>query len=402
MPRTSNWLVSFLAGIAGGLLVLWLAPQAPQAVEDIQSALPLADNRPLTAEVSKETQSHQTAVINAVKTAEPAVVSIVLTADVPVVEQFFSDPFEDFFGTSPFQIPQLRQRGTARQEIGGGSGFLISKDGLVVTNKHVVDRDGVDYSVFTSDGRQHEATVVTRDPVLDLAVMKIQGSNFPFLELADSDDIALGQTVIAIGNALAEFRNTVSVGVISGLSRSVVAGDEMGQSELLEHVIQTDAAINPGNSGGPLLNLAGQVVAVNVAVAQGSENIGFAIPANEVKPVAEAARGGKQVVRPFLGVQHILITPELAAQESLPVDHGALVVGGDTPQSLAVTPESAADRAGLVENDIILEIDGIKVDQNNSLASLIRRKQVGQTVRLKILHDGQERETSVELGEVPG
>jgi len=150
------------------------------------------------------------------------------------------------------------------------------------------------------------------------------------------------------------------------------------------------------------LNLAGQVVAVNVAVAQGSENIGFAIPANEVKPIAEAARSGRSVARPFLGVQHIVITPELAAQEDLPVDYGALVVGGETPQNLAVTPGSAADRAGIEENDIILELDGTRIDKNNSLASLIRRKQVGQEVRLKFLQDGQEREVSVELGEVPG
>lgn len=386
--QTGNVVVSLLAGAVGAVLVLLIAPQLRPA--SWRGFVGQSQVVPITLPAGS---THEQAVVAAVERASPAVVSIVLTADVPVVERFFTNPFDDFFGdNSPFgfRIPQLRQRGTQRQEIGGGSGFLVLSDGLVVTNRHVVARDDVEYTVFTSDGKKHAATVVVRDPALDVAVIKIEGSGFSALELGNSDELTPGQTVIAIGNALAEFQNTVSVGVISGLSRSIVAGDSLGQAELLDEVVQTDAAINPGNSGGPLLNLRGQVAAVNVAVAQGSENIGFAIPINEVKPAIEAAKSGKRISRPFLGVRHVHITP-----------YGALVVRGNDASEVAVTPGSPADKAGIVENDVILEIDGVKLDEKHSLASQIRKKQVGQTVRLKILHDGKEREVSVALDEIP-
>lgn len=394
-------MISLLAGAVGAVLVLLLAPRAgwlqfPVAPTAIRSEGNQAQVIPGS--------THEQAVVAAVQKASPSVVSIVLTADVPVVERFFVNPFDDFFGNqSPFglQVPQLRQRGTQRQEIGGGSGFLVSVDGLIVTNRHVVARDDVEYTVFTSDGKKYPAKVVTRDPALDVAVIKIEGSGFSALELGNSDELTPGQTVIAIGNALAEFQNTVSVGVISGLSRSIVAGDSLGQAELLDEVVQTDAAINPGNSGGPLLNLRGQAMAVNVAVAQGSENIGFAIPINGLTPVIEAAKSGKPISRPFLGVRHVQITSALKEQENLPVDYGALVIRGSTTNELAVTPGSPADKAGIVENDIILEIDEVKIDEQHSLASQIRKKQVGQSVKLKVLHDGQEREAGTTLVEIP-
>lgn len=399
--QTGNVVVSVLAGAVGAALVLLLAPQMGWLKLPALAPIAAPDGSSQTALVPGST--HEQAVIAAVESASPAVVSIVLTADVPVVERFFVNPFDDFFERQTpfgFQVPQLRQRGTTRQEIGGGSGFLVSSDGLVVTNRHVVARDDVEYTVFTSDGKKHATKVVVRDPALDVAVIKIEGSSFSALELGNSDELTPGQTVIAIGNALAEFQNTVSVGVISGLSRSIVAGDNLGQAELLDEVVQTDAAINPGNSGGPLLNLHGQAVAVNVAVAQGSENIGFAIPINEIAPVVEAAKIGKKISRPFLGVRHIQVTPALKEQESLPVDNGALVVHGSDPSELAVTPGSPADKAGIVENDIILEIDGVKLDEQHSLASQIRKKQVGQSVKLKVLHDGEEREVSTTLAEI--
>lgn len=359
--QTGNVVVSLLAGAVGAALVLLIVPQLRQS---------FVGQGPIVPITLPAGSTHEQVVIAAVERASPAVVSIVLTADVLVVERFFVNQF-------------------LRQEIGGGSGFLVSSDGLVVTNRHVVARDDVEYTVFTSDGKKHAATVVVRDPALDVAVIKIEGSGFSALELGNSDELTPGQTVIAIGNALAEFQNTVSVGVISGLSRSIVAGDSLGQAELLDEVVQTDAAINPGNSGGPLLNLRGQVAAVNVAVAQGSENIGFAIPINEVKPAIEAAKSGKRISRPFLGVRHVQTTT------------GALVVRGNEASELAVTPGSPADKAGIVENDIILEIDGVKLDEKHSLAAQIRRKQVGQSVKLKVLHDGEEREVSATLAELP-
>ena len=222
----------------------------------------------LTAEKIIEKQTiftQETFVVDAVKKTNPAVVSIMISKNVPKYEAYVDpnqqqDPFSDLFPGFSFNIPQYRQNGTGKKEIGGGSGFLVSSDGLIVTNKHVVNQKDVEYTVFTNDGKKHTATVVARDPVLDIALLKIVGSNFPYLTLGNSDSLQVGQSVVAIGNALAEFRNTVSVGVISGLARSVVAGDSSGNTELLDHVIQTDAAINPGNSGGPLLNLSGQVI----------------------------------------------------------------------------------------------------------------------------------------------
>lgn len=404
-----NFVTGVVGGILGALVITWLYPQLgfsqrlAQVSSNIQ-ALPTSGEQGV---VLPGLSSHEQAVTTAVKIASPAVVSIVLSANVPVIERGGLNPFNDFFGGQlpfGFQTPSLQtpQGGTVLREIGGGSGFLISSDGLILTNRHVVEREGVQYTVFTTDGKKHDAKVVTVDPALDLAVIKIDGSGYPFLALGNSDELTPGQTVIAIGNALAELKNTVSVGVISGLSRSIVAGDELGgRTELLEQVVQTDAAINPGNSGGPLLNLRGQVEAVNVAVAEGSQSIGFAIPINEAQAVIQAAKTGQKISRAFLGVRHIQITPALKEQEKLSVDYGALVARGNNVSEVAVTPGSPADKAGIVENDVILELDGVKIDQNHSLASQIRRKQVGQVIKLKVLHDGQEREVNATLAELP-
>jgi len=261
---------------------------AKEYLKEIES--PVLEDKNFT-EKTKDKElvfSQESSVVNTVKKTNPAVISIVITKDVPKYEAYNNpnqiNPFGDPFGISGlfFNIPQYRQNGTEKKQVGGGSGFLVSPDGLIVTNKHVVSQTNVDYSVFTNDGKKHEATVVARDPLLDIALLKITGSNYPHLTLGNSDSLLTGQTVIAIGNALGEFRNTVSVGVVSGLARSITAGDSSGNIELLDHVIQTDAAINPGNSGGPLLDLQGRVIGVNVAVAQGSQNIGFALPINSV------------------------------------------------------------------------------------------------------------------------
>ncbi len=356
--------------------------------------------------------SDEEKVIVAVKKANPAVVSIVISKDVPILEQYFenvpgfNDPFfEQFFGEgfSPFNfsIPKYREKGTEKKEIGGGSGFIVSPDGLIVTNRHVVSQKDVEYTVLTNDGAKHTAKVMARDPVLDIAILKIEGANHPYLDFADSDKIAIGQSAIAIGNALAEFRNTVSVGVISGLARSIVAGDSFGKPEQLEGVIQTDAAINPGNSGGPLLNLSGKVIGVNVAMVRGSQNIGFALPANSVKLAVNSVKTSGKIVRPFLGVRYINITKELKEKNKLAYDYGVLVARGESRDELAVTPGSPADKAGIVENDIILEIDGKKITEGASLAGLIRQKKVGDKVRLKIVHRGEEKTLEVNLVEIP-
>lgn len=343
-------------------------------------------------------------VIDAVKKAKPAVVSIVISKDVPIIERYYdqnlSDPFNDFFGFN-FQMPQYRQNGTQKQEIGGGSGFLVSSDGLVVTNKHVISDESADYTVFTNDGKKHDATVVARDPVNDLAILRIGGSGYPYLQFGNSDKLEAGQSVIAIGNALAQFQNTVSVGVISGLSRSITAGDGTGSSENLENVIQTDAAINPGNSGGPLLALDGTVIGVNVAIVQGSQNIGFALPSSIAKNVVESVQKTGKIVRPYLGVRYVVINEAIKETNKLSVDYGALIKPGQTADELAIIPGSPADKAGLVENDIILEADGVKISTDTSLSTIVRQKKVGDTITLKILHRGEEKTIEVQLAEMP-
>lgn len=349
--------------------------------------------------------SQDSFVIDTVKKTNPAVVSIIISQEVPKYETYIdpniqSNPFGDLFPGFPgfnFNIPQYRQNGTEKKQIGGGSGFFVSSDGLIVTNKHVVDQKNAEYTVFTNDGKKHIAKVVARDPVLDIALIKIEGSGFTSLSLGNSDNLQVGQSVIAIGNALGEYRNTVSVGVVSGLSRSIVAGDNSGKSETLDHVIQTDAAINPGNSGGPLLNLRGEVIGVNVAVAQGSQSIGFALPINSIKGAVQSVKQTGKIIRPYLGVRYVAINAEMKEKNNLTVDYGVLVKAGSSASELAVIPGSPADKAGIVENDIILEVDGVKLDDKNNLASIIREKSIGTVINLKILHKGVEKNVQLTL-----
>jgi serine protease Do len=215
----------------------------------------------------------------------PAVVSIVISKDVPQLKVVYENPFgnDPFFKDFGFRIPRYQQKGTVRQKVGGGTGFLVTRDGYIITNRHVVNDSAASYTALLSTGEQKEITVIYKDPVFDLALVKIEGSNFPAVTLGDSKSLKLGQTVIAIGNALGEYNNSVSVGIISGLDRSIEASGEK-----LAGVIQTDAAINPGNSGGPLVNLSGQVVGVNVATVRGASSISFSIPINDIKAIIQS------------------------------------------------------------------------------------------------------------------
>lgn len=352
------------------------------------------------SQVSAGSGKGSTDIVGVVKKSRPSVVSIAIKQTVPTYESSNAmDPFEQFFGMpSPFgnMYRQRKQIGTQEVEVGGGTGFLISKDGYIVTNKHVVNSDQAKYVVTTDDGKTHDATVVAKDPSYDVAIIKIDGSDYPYLTFGDSKTIEVGETAIAIGNALAEFKNTVSLGVISGLSRNIVAGDGMGSAEQLDDLIQTDAAINPGNSGGPLLDIDGNVIGVNVATAN-AQNIGFAIPANIVTKIADSVQKTGKIERPFLGIRYLPITEEMKKRNQLPVNYGVLVVRGDQQGDVAVVPGSAADKAGIMENDIVLEIDDTKIDEQHSLQSLIRQKNIGDTLKLKILHKGEEKTVTVKL-----
>ena len=328
------------------------------------------------------------AIIQAVEDVSPAVVSIIVTKDLPR----FIFPFEGFFD---FRIPQ---RETERREVGWGSGFIVSADGLILTNRHVVLDETADYTVVLNDGREFPAKVLARDRVQDLAILKIETEDLlPIVELGDSANLRKGQTVIAIGNMLGEFQNSVSVGVVSGLGRTITARGG-GMIARMEDVIQTDAAINQGNSGGPLLNLRGEVIGINTAMVVGAENIGFAIPINQAKEALREVKEYGRIIYPFLGVRYVLINERIQREYNLPVDYGALIIGGRQKEP-AVFPGSAAEKAGLRENDIILEFNQEKITLQNSLARIINRYNPGDKVVLKILRDGQEKTIKTILGE---
>jgi len=364
------------------------------------------------AKVEKEyvpQTSQEESVINVVRDFSPAVVSIVITKDVPIMEEYYANPFQDFGLPLQLQIPQYRQMGTEKQEIGGGTGFIISEEGTILTNKHVVIDTEADYTVFTNDGKSYPAKVLARDSIQDLAIIKIErekliGSkgefsfkNFPIVKLGDSDKIQMGQTVIAIGNALGEFRNTVSVGVVSGLSRTITASGG-GMSETIEDVIQTDTAINKGNSGGPLLNLKGEVIGINTAMVEQAQSIGFAIPINKAKRDIEQIKKTGKITYPFLGVRYILLTEKIQKQNNLESNRGAWIAKGEGGET-AVSPGSVADKAGLKENDIILEFNNEKITTDNSLSKVIQKYNPGDKISLKILRGKEEKTIEVVLGE---
>lgn len=286
-------------------------------------------------------------------------------------------------------------------QIGAGSGFIVSKEGYIVTNRHVVEDTTADYTVALDDKTIFPAKVLARDTLLDVAIIKVDtDKELKPISLGDSDRIQVGQTVIAIGNSLGEFSNTVSKGIISGLGRTITASDEANtSSEVLEDIIQTDASINPGNSGGPLLDIGGNVIGVNVARAQNGENIGFTLPINSVKFVLDSVIKTGKIERPFLGVSYTELTPETAKEKNLNTNYGAYV-NADSPDK-AVVKDSAADKAGIKSGDVILEINGQKIDTTNSLRKTIQKFKVGQTITLKILRDSKQIELKATLTVIP-
>ncbi len=411
---SAGWLVftiiiSVLAGgVGGAAAVLWGGSWLQQFPSTTMMFNRLGGSGNQRLSVQEES-----ATTEVVKQVSPSVVSIIISKDLSKISNqtgpnpfpfnnIFdpSFPFNFFFGGQQPTQPQPPATPKGKQEIGGGTGFVVdTAKGLILTNRHVVADTEASYTVLTNDGRRLDALVVARDTVNDLALVQVKDTSLPALTFGNSDGVTLGQTVIAIGNALGEYRNTITKGVISGIGRNVVAGDNQGSSESLEGVFQTDAAINPGNSGGPLVALSGQVIGINTAVSQQGQLIGFAIPANEAKRTLASYQKNGRIVRPYLGIRYVLVTPEVSRANKLDVTYGALITRGQTQSDLGVVSGSPADKAGLVENDIILEVEGQPVDTEHSLVNLLARFVPGDTVRLKVYHKGVTKQVSVKLEE---
>jgi serine protease Do len=359
-----------------------------------------------TEEIKIKEESREDIIVSTVKKAKPAVVSILLLKEVPKYDITYK--YENTIDGNGDIVPNLYQKkeiktqaGTEYKQIGSGSGFLINKNGLIITNKHVINKEGVVFKVLLNDGTEYTPEIIAIDSILDIAFIKINSNNLPYLTLADSNKIDVGQSVIAIGNALGEFKNTVSFGIISGLSRSVVAEDKYGLSERLDEVIQTDAAINSGNSGGPLIDLNGQVVGINVAKVEDSSNIGFALPINSVKDIISSVEKTGKIIRPYVGIRYIPINDLIKNKYNLNVSYGILIKKGKDETEPAVLLNSPAEKSGIKEGDIILEVEGVKIDSSNDFSYLIRNKKIGQTVYLKILSLGVEKFIGVKLEQAP-
>lgn len=381
--RNSMVLLSLLAGLAGGVLgSVYVAPWFEDRILG-QEQIGVTQRRQVVVD-------EESAIIKAVEKVNPAVVSIVISKDLPKLEEFGS-PFGEFFFSAP--SGELE-----RLQIGSGSGFIITHDGYIVTNKHVVSDTDAEYTVVTKDGEKYPARVVATDPFNDVAIVKIDVRDLPVVSFGDSDKLKLGQSVVAIGNALGEFQNSVTTGVVSGIGRNITAFGG-AQTENLSEVLQTDAAINPGNSGGPLSDLDGNVIGVNSAVSLEGQLIGFAIPINQVKKVVDDVKEFGKVRRAFLGVRYSLVTAELAQAENLPVDYGALLVRGANSREPAVVPGSPADSAGLKAGDIILELEGQKITLEKTLSAMMRERNPGDQVALKIRRGEQEFTVSATLGD---
>ncbi len=314
----------------------------------------------------------QEATIRAIKKINPAVVSIAVNEQQEVI--------------SVDLLTGKQTVSKTKKTRGSGSGFLITADGLILTNKHVVNaanEDSAEYRIILSTGKQYFAQLIGKDPINDLAVLKIFDKNLPYVELGDSDKLQLGHSVMAIGNALGRYQNSVTKGIVSGMGRSIEASDQAGRVQALDNAIQTDAEINLGNSGGPLIDLNGNVVGINVAIDQSGSAIGFAIPINDARPVIKSVREVGRIIRPRVGVRYLMLTPEIAQEKIINRASGALIIRS-TSGSPAILPGSPADKAGLQENDIVFEINAIKIDGPNTLLSVTQRFKPGDKLGFKI------------------
>lgn len=362
------------------VLILIVVLFGISAISKFTGSFNLIEKSPLSSDEKVKVVTEESVTIGVVKKVGPSVVTI--TEDIPQESFSFGPFYFDDDDSGPTNI---------------GSGFIVSDDGYIVTNKHVVSDRGVKYEVVTATDKKYEIKQIYRDPLNDIAIVKIEPSDNPGnkltpVEMGDSGKLQVGQFAVAIGTALGEFKNTVTTGVVSGLGRGITAGSQFqGYVEELDNVIQTSAAINPGNSGGPLVNSAGQVVGINTAVASGGQNIGFALPINVVKESLSNFNATGQFNRPYLGVVYKLITRDLALLNEVP--EGAYIQ--------EVVSGSGADRGGIERGDIITQVEGKKLSKEEDLNNAISGKKIGDKVRLRIWRDGETSDISVELTEAP-
>jgi len=334
-------------------------------------------------------------IVGIAKKVNPAVITIIVSKDLPKIEGFYTFPF----GGRQMIVPQIKKNRKEKTKIGGGSGFIVSKDGYVLTCNHVVRDPTADYTVIVEPKKKYPAKVLAKNPLIDVAILKIKDHSLPYIEMGDSSKIDLGETVIAVGNPLGEFEDTISAGIVSGLSRKIKAhGGPSFMATSLRGLIQTDAAINPGNSGGPLVDMEGKVIGVNTAMVMGAQNIGFAIPINYAKKDLEEVMKFGKIKKPFLGVRYFILNKQAAETNKLPVDYGALIVRENLGES-AIVKGSPADKAGLKEYDIILECNGKKVNEETPLANLLQEQNIGDEIILKVLREGKKIDIKLKLGE---
>ncbi len=401
-PKKSVTQTLFVIGLAVSALVGSVAGAGTTFVLSSQLgsfALFDASSTTLTPEAVQsrivELIEEESATIAVVERVTPAVVSIVVKKERGEIQNESTRFFEGsiYFG-------ETLDDGAAAElvEVSSGTGFFVTQDGYLLTNRHVVDEEGVSYFVVTNDGTELPAVLVDVDPLQDIAILRVEGEAFSTVTLGDSDEIRIGQTVIAIGNTLSEFRNTVTKGVVSGINRRVTAGDSFN-AEVIDQAIQTDAAINPGNSGGPLINLLGEVIGINTAVSFQGESVAFAIPINEAKRAVEDVQTYGRIVRPWLGVRYVLVEPEAGSEVEGAYEVGALIVSGDQPGEVGVFAGSPADLAGLTEEDVIIAIEGEALSEDRALAERISDYRPGDIITLTVLRGTERFDVDVTLAE---
>lgn len=333
--------------------------------------------------------------VSAWESSAPAVVSVVALKELSQRYQQFTGPKSQ---SNPFE------GSTPLTEVSSGTAFMISPDGLALTNKHVVEDTEAEYVVILEDGTELSAQVLDRDTLNDIAILLIVDEDprigeLPYLEFADSDEISVGDPVLAIGNALGEYANTTTAGIISATGRDILAAGGLGGVESLVGLIQTDAAINPGNSGGPLVNLKGEVVGMNTAVDTTAAGIGFAIPSNDLDLVLESYYEYGEIVRPYLGVRYTMVNPSTRIRYELEYEYGALLIGDKNAGLSAVVEGSPAEEAGLTSGDVILSIDGQDITGSFTISNALAAHAVGDTIVLEVWRSNETYKVSLVLGE---